>query len=480
MSRFFAKNRIKIDGRLFVGLVFVLAGISVAWMGYFQAKVLWSRLAPFFPLSLPADVSERILASLSFIARDLISAIGSLCAILIGITWFFSGLGDALGSGQLPQRSPDFADPELVSETLRTGFPQHWRLSSWAARFMGRVWESSRSFSPISYELTGRMLKSCVKILLLALVIALIFQAVTALPGLLRRYLQISVTYLVPPARPLYALIGLTLLANLLLIVTFFPFRKREFSRSGEALAVKGRVNPPVFFALLEEGCKLLNASNGSSRPPIRFAAETHGGTKGTLIEGLPEHWGFVARPGGFLCLPLSFFPLVLGFSRLVHFQRPAFEMPYMEFLKVHAFDYVFEVLFAIGLIMVGLYFAEWARVLFTIRRYRSDLVFCYAAENSESGTLTGPQLESVDWKPANSTDSEFANWAKNPESNAFRVEVFWAEVLSEAAGSDSPRYVVEMQEQEGLNRSMWRILTIPFVITVEAEDRQILAGGST
>jgi hypothetical protein len=478
MSRFSAKDKIKIDGKLFVGIAFVLAGISIAWMGYSQAKLLWSRALPFFPLSLPPDVSERVLASLSFIAKDLISAISSLCAILIGIMWFFSGLGDALRSGQLSQRSPDFAGPELVSETLRTGFPQHWRLSSWSARLIGTVWKSSRNFSPISYELTGRMLKSCLKILLLALLIALVFQAVSAVPGLLRRYLQVSVTYLVPSARPLYLLIGLTLLANVVLIATFFPFRRKEFSRSGEAMAIKGCVNPPVFFALLEEGCKLLNVSNGPPRPPIRFAAGEL--TKGTLIENFPENWGFVARPGGFLCLPLSFFPLVLGFSRLVHFQRPAFEMPYMEFLKVHAFDYVFEVLLGIGLIMVGLYFAEWARVLFSIRRYRSDLVFCYAVENSESsGTLTDRQLETVDWTPSNGADSEFANWAKNPDSNAFRVEVFWAEVLSEAAGPDSPRYIVGMQEQERLNRSMWRILTIPFVITVEAEDRQILAGGS-
>ena len=39
--------------------------------------------------------------------------------------------------------------------------------------------------------------------------------------------------------------------------------------------------------------------------------------------------------------------------------------MTYQEFLTAHSLDYLLEVAFALGLIIAGLYFAEWARKLF-------------------------------------------------------------------------------------------------------------------
>ena len=66
-----------------------------------------------------------------------------------------------------------------------------------------------------------------------------------------------------------------------------------------------------------------------------------------------------------------------MGFSRLVHFQRPVSEMPYQVFLQSHALDYMVEVLFALGLILVGLYFAEWARKLFDVRKISFGMSYC-------------------------------------------------------------------------------------------------------
>ncbi len=315
--------------------------------------------------------------------------------------------------------------------------------------------------------------------MLLGGVIAIVFYFLSVLPLLLQRYFHISLSIAIPAPTPLYFLIGIVLVANLLIMLSLFPIRKTEFVRSQEILGVRGRGEPQIFFALLEEGCSLLTHSGAIGRAPIRLAGGNGQNVRATLVETHPQSVASISRPGGFLCLPLIFFPLTMGFSRLIHFQRPASEMPYQVFLKAHALDYAVEVLFAIGLIIVGLYFAEWARKLFGVRKYRSDLVFCHSAGRTELTTdaahSTDPQ--GWEWKLRDGVDDAFASWAKDPQAGkSFQLEIFWAEVYSESAGPRSNRYLVRMADHEELSRSMWHILKLPFSVNFEADNTQIQA----
>lgn len=88
----------KIDGTLFVGIVFAICGGIVAWSGYSHVKELWFKASQLFPIALPNDIAERTLVSFPLILKELISAVSSLCAVLIGVMWFFSGLGEMLRS----------------------------------------------------------------------------------------------------------------------------------------------------------------------------------------------------------------------------------------------------------------------------------------------------------------------------------------------------------------------------------------------
>jgi hypothetical protein len=67
---------------------------------------------------------------------------------------------------------------------------------------------------------------------------------------------------------------------------------------------------------------------------------------------------------------------LIMGFTRLIHFRRATGMIPHIEFFRYYFVDYMLEVAFAIGLIIVGMRLAEMARKLFGVQRYRSALVF--------------------------------------------------------------------------------------------------------
>ena len=94
---------------------------------------------------------------------------------------------------------------------------------------------------------------------------------------------------------------------------------------------------------------------------------------KGTLIENFPE--SEQALCGRRICLfAVDLAVANNGVYEAYTFSRPAGPMTYVEFLTAHSLDYLLEVAFALGLILSGLYFAEWARKLFDVRRYRSAL----------------------------------------------------------------------------------------------------------
>ena len=73
------------------------------------------------------------------------------------------------------------------------------------------------------------------------------------------------------------------------------------------------------------------------------------------------------------------FSPVTLGFARLIGFDRSVDPMPYQDFLSTRLLNHTVEVAFALALIVVGLHFAEQARRLFGVRRYRSALIFAFA-----------------------------------------------------------------------------------------------------
>jgi hypothetical protein len=272
--------------------------------------------------------------------------------------------------------------------------------------------------------------------------------------------------------------------------LSLFPFQKLKINRTGQSLLVRGKGDPHLFFALLEEGCKLLTGRKSSHIPPSRLELEGEQSERGTLIENTPEPVRYWSNPAAFVYLPIIFILLIMGFSRLIHFARSTAPMPYAEFMKYYFLDYLLEAAFAIGLIIVGMRLAEMARKLFGVRKYRSVLVFCRI---TSSPSADGPseasssdreepsrEREGSRWKNVEGTDDQFAGWVKEPvRTGAFPVTLYWGEAVSASATSDGPRYVINVRKSPSLDAAMERILQIPFNVDFEVGSPVAVSGES-
>jgi hypothetical protein len=480
MRSFIGKMPFLGDGRVLLGVVFVIAGLFVAREGILKLRDLWHQLAPFFPLSLADDLSHRAIHSVPAIFKFFVMIVSSVCAVLIGALWAVSGSQDLFRARRKTARPSDFDKPELVAEAIRSGRTLYWVSTPRLVRLLSRLWGPARSMSPISYQLFKEVIRSLVKIAVLAVLIALIFAFMRATPAMLEKYGHISLKLFVPSAGPLFFLLGLVAFINCLILVNLVPFKKVKFMRSCEVAPVSGRGDPHVFFALLEEGCKLLTVKGRTDRGAVRLEDETRPYMKGTLIENLPERVRALMTPAGYVCLPLIFLLLTMGFTRLIHFQRPGGPMTYMEFLSGHSLDYVLEVVFALGLILSGLYFAEWARKLFDVRRFRSAVVFCHTegqpvppirSENPNTHSQRRRERGTMRWKVAQAVDDQFAAWARDPHAaTRFHVEVCWTEAISESIGPDGPRYLIEARKTESIDSALSRIVELPFHVDFQIE----------
>lgn len=473
MKRIIEKMASVWSGHALVGLVLVIAGLFIAWEGFFKLQELWRQFAPYFPFSLPPDTAQKMQTALPLVFSVFVTTVGSICAVLMGISWALSGLGEMFESKKKNSNPPDFEKPELVAESLRSAQAQYWRSYSRVLRMMGSLWSRTRFMSPISYNVIKRMMASCIKVVLLGVLFGLVAYGLHMIPMLLKKYVSLDVKLYVPSPGPLYFLLGLVLFFNTIIALTMFPFRRTGFGRTCENVPVLGHGDPRMFFALLEEAAKLLSVKRGQDRRPVRLRNEDRPQIRGTLVENAPEPIRSFSRPAGYLCLPLILLLLGMGFSRLIHFNRPVTPVPYADFLTLYFLDYLMEVFFAIGLIITGLYFVEWARKLFDVRRYRSALLFCYtrpaSAQEADPRPKKTMSVQKMAWTTEGGTDEPFAQWAREPEGGRnFVIEACWAEVLSESESAKSPRFLIQMMESQSLDVALSRILTLPFCVGFE------------
>ncbi len=244
---------------------------------------------PFFPLSLPPDLPNKIQNSLPLIFSSFVTGLASICAALIGISWMFSGITEIFRARKKPRNMQELDNPEVIAQSLQSAQAHYWQTYSRVIRVIGSLWTQLRLVSPTSYGIIRRIVRSSLKLLLLGVAVGLIIYSLQMFPLLLRKYANIDLKFFVPSPFPLYFLIGLSIVVNISIILSLIPFRKTSYSRNCETVPVVGRGDPRMFFALFEEGAKLLNAKGRPSLRPIRLHADNDPKNKGTLVESSPE-----------------------------------------------------------------------------------------------------------------------------------------------------------------------------------------------
>ncbi len=469
----------RIGGPLLIGLSFLIIGILVGREGALKLVELWERFSPHLPFSLPANLPDRIAVSFPTITKLFIVVVSSICAVIMGLLWVIVGLVDALRGFGREADAGDLGNPELVAESLESSTVRQWHAKPLTARTLGLVWPAARSISPVSYGLFTSILGSLWKLAFWAALIAVIAYGLTRLPDGLERLFHRPFTLTVPDPHPLYVLLLIVAATDVILAATLLPLRKRPVDRNTTRIGVRGRVSPNVFFALLEEGCRLLTERGREERRPVRLE-KGEPPAKGTLIESFPQPARTFGKPAAYVFLIPAIVLIVAGFSKLIHFDRPTGEMIYTEFFAHHFLDYVLETALGFAMMLAGLHFIEWARAVFDVRTFRSSMIFCKGTTEDGGIDRTGNQrhrLWSGDskgadgWRVMNGVDEEFAEWVRRPRTvMKMHMEIFWGEVVSEAETAGGPRRLKRVLASESLDRAMERILELPFQVDLSME----------
>jgi hypothetical protein len=340
--------------------------------------------------------------------------------------------------------------------------------------------------SPASYELLGHVFRGLLGILAAIIVTALTLYLLKILPIISLKYFGANISVQVPLASGLYYLFIFTAILNLIIAVTLIPMKRIPFDRAGRELTISGHGDPHLFFALLEEACRLLNARRLPERRPIRLENDNDSAEKGVLIESYPTLLTTMSRPMGYVCLPVIIILFAMGFSKLIQFRIPTDSMSWTTFLSDLAPLIIYKIILAFAIIMVGLHFSEWARKLLGICKFQSWAVFSKIKTPDKQGAQSGAAQsgsflrrkdgpgDQINWRASHGVDSEFIDWAKDPDSTrAFDVEVFWAEVISESADPESPRFVTLIHRTSALDAIMVRVLQLPFRVRLHAQSLQ-------
>jgi hypothetical protein len=473
------------NGEAILGLVFAMAGLYVAWRGLGMLREIWGQVSALLPLKpLADDIGKQIAASMPIVSSLFIRIVSSICGVLVGVAWFVSGIAEtieALGKSPAPK---DLHQREVVAEILRRAELLYWRSAGMMFRWLGRTWPRMRAITPVSRVLVSNLCRSSVKVLLVGIALIILWRGLHLTPTLLKRHLDVTVSLGIPSPLPLFLVLGLILAVHVFVALSLLFARPRELERSTELVSVRGQGEVGLFFAMIEEGCKLLSSRAEPDRQPLRTEQTDGLGLRGTLIETSPTTVTAAGKPAGHVCAGLMFVLVTLGFSRLIHFSRPTASMPFQEFLTAHLLDHLLEVGFAVALIVAGMHIGEQARRLFSLRRYRSAAVFCHEVMDGDQELTSGKvpaqrTLESkrlpMSWSVIHGADDRFAGWIKDPRRRTrFRVRVYWAEVFSESADSGGERYIVTVQPSAALDRAIGRILEIPFWVGFERDGASV------
>ncbi len=467
------------NGEALVGLVLLLAGLFVIRDGFLKLKSLWFLFAPNFPVSMQEYTAQRILTALPFVFGSFVSIIASLCAILIGLLWAGTGLAEAFRSSRTRLAPGDFKYPDLIAESLRVSRPQHRQPR--AVRVISALFPQAQLVSPVAYELFTNLMRYCAKLFFTGIVIGLAFYMLRVAPLLINRYFHMNFSWVVPSAKPLYLILGFIALGYILIGLSLVFVRREGFGRTAETFQVIGKGDPHLFFALLEEGCRLLTQKSFQQKTPVRLQLNSNPRVVGTLIENYPESVHSWGRPAAYACLPIFFLLLTSGFGRLIDFRLITQGIPYNEFIRLYLLDYLLEVAIGLTLIITGLQLADLTRRLFGVRKFCSTAVFSYVGQplpnppfiSRKSAGRSGSSTD-IQWKIAPEVDEHFAYWARQPETaTSFRLNICWAEIFSESITAAGPRLLTGMLKSPKIEAAMERILRIPLTVNFEIEAPQ-------
>ena len=473
------KPRFWENGQFLLGAIYMLSGLVIFIIAFWNLKLLFIQFAPYLPFSVPNDSFEHILHSLPSVFSTFISVVSSVAGFLFGIQWFFYGLTDCLRQTPSDQYSGELTDRNAILSLFlcpnKTSSSQFSFGRDSSIRNVLAGW-----FTPGTRETIWATISSNIKLFFVIALFVLISRLLTVGPELFNRNFHLQISFAHPDFTNLWGIIGALIAINLLVAVSFVSIIKSNCDLESRDFIVSGR-GPMVFFlAIFEELCTLVNSRGLSGNDPSRFQARLKDGniSVAALFESHPEINNRPANMIVYLLLPLIPCCLIWGFYRLIDFQFPAgFIDQRLSFY--HYFpSMLVEVVFPCLLLFAASHFRRLVRLIFQISKFESYLIACQCSRSrllDQSDTSLDSAGTSIDndsrgkmvsnpceWHELSGPEDDLIEWARQPEmQNGFSTKVTWAKAVTESAYPSGDRKVTSFENDRELQVLIDRILVV-------------------
>ncbi len=449
----YTPNSVKVPNHtILYGIILATVGVLVVLGG--MARLY--ELREFFPLRLPDQVNEFILNYIPFMVGTFVTSVAALAGIIVGLSWIFSGLGQAGRIRVTHGGAGDFYRPTTTSLAVKEGKIDSYKkpptLLFW---LVGILWHNTKYLSEISRQIVKWNARFIWKMVALGIVIHFLFKAMEFLPPYLTS-LGLGTGYVLPSPIPFYNLLIAACVFKTLISLSLVPLKKPVVGREMDSMIVEGRGHPSVFFAVLEEGSKIF-AKRGfpnrisRSKPYVCDDGET---LLGTLIESFPEYVKTTCKPAALICLLVGSVMMLVGFLQIILMQYPTFSVGYEDFFRLYSFSLAMDIVLNIALIILGKGFLDQAKAMMSIYRFRSNLVYVEAKGDLDRKVV------------ANLNGIVAAERLFNPTVQcAFNVRYFSAEAISESVTPDGVRELVALETSARLAKDVAKLKFLPFQI---------------
>lgn len=431
------------------GFLFLVIGAVIGAYGVSRVYELLRAAQAMFPLGSAEQTFERIGGQWPTVFTFFVGFTASVSASLFGVVWSLGAVVDIFRRRRTGDPEGTLNCPADVASRL---FP--YPLPAYAkkdTRALGWFLSGGLSFSPISKLLLKSASISLLKIMLVWGLVWSLIILIQMAPGLLQKSFAVQINIRVPSFQAIHLLFTAAIGLNILTAI-FLLNRKGDASRGPEEeVLIRGNFAPSFFLSVFENAFSLLSPKGIKSGSAFRLRNHHVKNAIASLVESRPKMIPWLGVPLAYLLAPCSAFCTIWGYSCLMAFGpgkiipvSPNFVSESLPFL-------ITDIFFYIGLIWLGMYFAERIRILVGVRRFESTVALCSLKPSCGNGTQ--PSASGKDkrvtrhWDLEEGSGDELISWAKSPGQDLeFTVILSWRKLTSESLGDSSSRYVFKFE----------------------------------
>lgn len=455
----------RMNASFIYGLMFLALGGAIGYMGFSKLYDLFHIVKTLLPLGPAEQTIDKITSSWPIVFMFFVSFVSAVSAFLFGIVWIFNGITDCVKSQNSFQAIGSLQNPEKIATRINGADKTQVRRRG--LRTLGsRLFDIGLTYTPVSASLLKIAFVSSIKICMLWLLLWGISAGLQVVPAVLKNYSDVTIYFKVPSIQILHQLFFGALVFNFLLALFLVNRKGPADQTTSEDAVIQGNFSPSFYLAIFENAFCLLNPKGLESSGAFRLRNRHVTGLLGTLVENYPRLVRSKGIPLGFLSIPVSVFLTVWGFINLIGFSSRNLPPMSPNFLSTAFPSIIVEIFFYLGLIWLGLYIADWVRILFNVRRFESIIAVCsiQLVSNTElEHSMDRSTTSSKDtWNLEEGAPQELLSWAKAPsELSRFVVSVSWSKMISEALVSSSTRYFCKGEANADTDRLVRKVFSL-------------------